>query len=162
MMFCGFASAKVYYIDFSTGTDKATGLSKTTPWKVHPFMNGFAGAYTHAAGDTFYFKGGVTWPAACFCMTISASGTTAKPDYYGANVSWFTGSSFTKPIFDAQQAVLAKSQKIIDISNDSDIIVDKIEIRGLLVNTNNNFMLASISSYNSQYITIKNCYIHDW
>ena len=162
MMFCGYASAKIYYIDFSTGTDKATGLLKTTPWKLHPFMNGFAGAYTHAAGDTFYFKGGVTWPASCFCMSISASGSALHPDYYGANISWFTGTSFTRPIFDAQQAVLYQAQKIIDISNDNYVIVDKLEIKGLLVNNNNSFMLGSISSYNSENIIIKNCYIHDW
>src|SRR6185437_8845986 len=75
--------------------------------------SGSSPAYTHQAGDDFIFKGGVTWPAACFSMTISGSGSSASTvsgfgaaptingaDYYGVDLNWFAGSSFTRPIFD--------------------------------------------------------------
>jgi hypothetical protein len=125
-------------------------------------MNGFAGTYVHAAGDIFLFKGGVTWTSSCFCMNILSGGSASTPDYYGADLSWFAGTSFKRPIFDGQQHVLATAQKIINISDVTNIIIDKLEIRGLIVNTNNSFMLSSISSYNSENVTIRNCYVHDW
>jgi hypothetical protein len=53
--------ATTYYIDYSSGLDSNNGTSKSTPWKRDPYMVGFAGSYTHAAGDIHIFKGGVTW-----------------------------------------------------------------------------------------------------
>ena len=54
--------ATTYYIDYVTGSDSSVApTSKTTPWKRHPYMIGFTGSYSHAAGDIFIFKGGVTW-----------------------------------------------------------------------------------------------------
>src|SRR5436190_22352592 len=60
------SSATTYYIDYSAGSDSSSGNSKSSPWQRHPFMKGFAGSYSHSAGDRFIFKGGVTWPNACF------------------------------------------------------------------------------------------------
>lgn len=90
-----------YYIDYTAGSDTAAGTSKTAPWKRAPGMKGFAGSYTHAAGDRFIFKGGATWPASCYQWKITTSGTAeASPDYYGVDQTWFAGSAFTSPQFD--------------------------------------------------------------
>lgn len=101
------ASAATYYIDFSSGADSNNGTSKSTPFKRHPFMKGFSGRYTHAAGDRFIFKGGVVWPVTCFQMKISVGGASdSVRDYYGVDQSWYSGSTFSRPIFDFQSVLI--------------------------------------------------------
>jgi hypothetical protein len=95
-------TANTYYIDYSTGSDANDGTSTGTPWKHHPYMTGFTGAYTHLAGDHFIFKGGVTWPYNCFPLTLQGGGTAIAQDYYGTNVTWFAGSQWSPPIWDDQ------------------------------------------------------------
>src|SRR6266852_3392189 len=82
-------SGRVFYIDYSGGSNSNNGTSKDSPWKSHPYMQtgsgctgtGSAPSYTHAAGDRFIFKGGVTWPAACFRLYVPAGGTSGAVDY---------------------------------------------------------------------------------
>jgi hypothetical protein len=93
-------SAATYYIDYVSGLDTNTGTSMSTPWQRVPGMQGFAGAYTHQAGDTFVFKGGVRWPSSLYPWNVTSSGLSGSPDTYTTNPSWFTGSSFSQPIFD--------------------------------------------------------------
>jgi hypothetical protein len=48
-------------------------------------MPGFTGTYSHAAGDVFVFKGGVTWPMQSGhtnVLSISNSGSSGSPDVY--------------------------------------------------------------------------------
>ena len=101
------AYAATYYIDYSTGSDANSGLSKTSPWQHQPYMKGFTGTYTHQAGDVFIFKGGVTWAYSAsdpiFPMTIKAGGSTSAPDQYTVDKTWYDGSSYTPPIFDGCQ-----------------------------------------------------------
>ena len=86
-------SGRTFYIDYANGSNSNPG-TQTSPWKTHPYMNnvsactgGSAPAYAHAAGDHFIFKGGSTWPAACFQMTIISGGTAGAVDYYGVCLS---------------------------------------------------------------------------
>lgn len=91
-----------YYIDFAGGADANNGTTTGTPWKHHPYMAGWTGSYSHSAGDKFIFKGGVTWDHTCFPMAISSGGSSSSVrDYYGTNVTWFAGGSWTPWIFDA-------------------------------------------------------------
>ena len=94
------ASVTTYYIDFASGSDSNAGTSKTAPWQRAPGMNGFAGTYIHIAGDRFIFKGGVTWDATIAPWTNTNSGTAGNVDYYGVDNTWYTGGSWTRPIFD--------------------------------------------------------------
>jgi hypothetical protein len=94
------ASAATYYIDYAAGVDTNNGTAMATSWKRHPAMKGFAGTYTHRAGDTFVFKGGVTWPVANYPWNITQSGANGTPDLYTTNRSWFAGASFAQPVFD--------------------------------------------------------------
>lgn len=94
------AVSATYYIDFASGSDSNAGTSKEAPWKRAPGMNGFAGHYAHSPGDRLIFKGGVTWDATIAKWSISESGDSGDPDYYGADKGWFAGNSWTKPIFD--------------------------------------------------------------
>ena len=120
----GAQSGRAFYIDYSGGSNSNNGTSKSTPWKTHPYMqtsssctgSGSAPAYTHAAGDQFIFKGGDTWPAACFQMHITAGGTPGAPDYYGVDKSWYSGGSCPRPIFDAAQTVPSGGHFILSSS----------------------------------------------
>ena len=106
--------AATYYIDFS-GSDANNGTSKGTPWKRAPGMSGFSAAYTHTAGDQFIFKGGVTWDNTIGPWVIPAinSGTISNIDYYGVDKTWYTGTSWTNPIFDGgSQNPVATSEKM--------------------------------------------------
>jgi hypothetical protein len=94
------AGATTYYVDYSSGSDANNGLSTNTPWREAPGMNGFSGTYTHLAGDQFIFRGGVTWSNDMAPWTISNSGVPGTNDYYGVDKAWFSGASWTSPVFD--------------------------------------------------------------
>src|SRR3954452_18289183 len=85
LLFVASAPAATYYVDFASGSDSNGGTSKASPWQRCPGMQGFNHSYVHAAGDRFIFKGGVTWPASCFTMTISQGGSSGSTDYYGVD-----------------------------------------------------------------------------
>jgi hypothetical protein len=79
------AIAATYYIDYVSGSDSYNGTSTSTPWKRAPGMVGFAGTYTHSAGDVFVFKGGVTWTATGtndHVLRPAYSGASGTPDIY--------------------------------------------------------------------------------
>jgi hypothetical protein len=96
------ARGRTYYIDYGAGSDSNNGLSTNAPWKHDPYMAGFTGSYTHIAGEQHIFKGGVTWPYSCFCLSITAGGTSSAQDYYGTNGNWYAGSAWSPPIWDCE------------------------------------------------------------
>jgi hypothetical protein len=91
----GAQSSRTFYIDYAAGSNSNPGTSEGAPWKTHPLMqhggscDSGAPTYAHQAGDHFIFKGGVTWPAACFQIFIGSSsgGAVGNPDYYGVCLS---------------------------------------------------------------------------
>ena len=110
------AFAATYYIDFTAGDNAANGTSTGTAWKSHPYMvdtdsctgtNKGLPSYSHSAGDIFVFKGGETWPAACFPMSISTYGTAGNIDTFTGGqlegTPWGTGY----PVFDAEESITA-------------------------------------------------------
>jgi hypothetical protein len=96
----------VYYIDSVSGSDsnsQAQAKSESTPWAHQPYMHSFTGTYTHTAGDCFIFRGGDKWNAGTTdYFNIAAGGTSSAVDYYGVDPTWFSGSSWNRPIFDVQ------------------------------------------------------------
>ena len=115
------ASGATYYIDWVSGLDSNNGTSINTPWKRHPFMRGWTGSYSHVAGDRYIFKGGVTWPGSCWRMDITVGGSAAKYDYYGVTNNWFTGASWSRPIFDGTgsnfEAIMIRQVKYVFIES---------------------------------------------
>lgn len=103
LLFCVQAQATVYYIDFATGNDANAGTSKGAPWKKAPYMAAFGGTYIRSlAGDTFVFKGGVTWPSTAFPMAIVAPfpANTNGLMTFDTDQSWFSGGAWTRAVFD--------------------------------------------------------------
>lgn len=154
------AFTATYYIDNVTGSDGNAGTSKTLPWKNHPYMKGWAGGakYSHSAGDRFIFKGGMLWAAATLPINVSAGGSASSPDYYGIDTTWYTGSAFSRPIFDAQGTA---TNGIVTISSASNIVIDNIEMRDVVFTSNQGDGLITIG-YTPKNILIKNSYLHKW
>lgn len=100
MLFAIPSFATTYYIDYASGSDGNLGTSRAIPWQRAPGMVGFQGQYAHAQGDSFIFKGGVTWPSSVLPLTMVASGGVGNPDTYTVDPTWFTGASYAPPIFD--------------------------------------------------------------
>jgi hypothetical protein len=167
----GVARANTYYIDYAAGSNSNAGTSEGSSWKSAPGMQtaaGCAGAthtYTHLAGDTFIFKGGVTWPAACFPMNITQGGSSNTiRDTYTVDQTWFTGGSFTKPIF-AGQNVAMDGMILIGASN---INLSHLDIGGWKVTTVNGAAMGNcdqatimVTPGNSN-VTASFMYLHDW
>jgi hypothetical protein len=99
--FASQAFAGTYYVDYVGGADTNGGTSQAAPWKHAPGMTGASGnaaAYTPAGGDIFIFKGGVTWSASYPWTFKGGSGNVVT---YTTDHSWFIGSGYTQPTFDA-------------------------------------------------------------
>jgi hypothetical protein len=161
----GAVGATTYYIDYTAGNDSGSGLSRLTPWKRCPGMQGFAGIYMHIAGDQFIFKGGVTWPNACFPLAIVAGGSSeGNRDYYGVDATWYAGGAWARPIFDMENAETATSNRVMPVANGlSYITIDNIEIIRFYWTGSTTYGNDQVLGYgNSTYITYKNLYIHSW
>ncbi len=156
------SQAATYYIDYSGGSDSNSGTSKSSPWKRSPGMAGFSHSYSHSAGDRFIFKGGVTWPKTCFTMTISVGGSSASSrDYYGVDQSWYSGTGWSRPVFDFQQSSLGGAG--VYFNGGSWLQFDNIELKNYQILANpNSYGPSSIKIYGTGELIISNCYIHDW
>src|SRR5882757_365431 len=154
-------SAATYYVDFSGGSDANSGTSKSAPWRHQPYMQGWTGNYSHQAGDRFIFKGGVTWTAPSFTMTIAGSGVSGNPDYYGVDQTWFSGTSWSRPAFDLQ-GLAPTGGKAAILINGSYITIDNLEIKNLFIPGGDTFAASSISIVYQHDILVQNCLIHNW
>lgn len=162
---CFSGQAATYYIDWNEPDDSGAGTSKEDPWKRVPSMTGWNGSYTHAAGDSFIFKGGVTWPAAAFPMTVTAGGSSdGTRDSYRADPTWYTGGSWSRPVFDFENLwINSYGIKIdgVDYISISDLDIKRY--RGKWNSEGGYFGMYTIMVYGeSDGITISNCWIRDW
>src|ERR1700735_3472482 len=154
------AFAGTYYIDCAGGSDSNNGVTQAAPWLHPPVAPNFTGSYSHSAGDHFYFKGGVTCGNATMGWNIGKGGVSGNPDYYGPDPQqqWDAGSSWTRPILDAQGAVTAQNNNVLNILANY-VTIDNFEVKGLFWTSGTSY--ATIFSYNaSQYIVVEHCYIH--
>lgn len=172
--------AATYYIDYETGSDANNGLSKSTPWKRAPGMQGCSAncaAYetahnssdTTGAGNSFLFKGGVTWPNTVMSWDWNhGGGTKGNPITFGVDETWYTGGSWTRPIFDAENAAITpdpvtSNRTMIRFYNGGSgyFVVDNFEITGLaqLDDTTGIYTMLLMQTRNFE---VKNCYFHGW
>jgi len=158
------AGTNIYYIDNAGGSDsnsQAQAKNKSTAWAHQPYMASFTGQYAHSAGDCFVFKGGDTWVASDMPLKIQAGGGTSEYDYYGVDQSWYNGSSWTRPKFDAQNTTVGNVGVVFDpVTNISGLQFDNFEIVNVGCST-------SVSTYvfvNNQddYISMTNNYVHSF
>ncbi len=117
--------AATYYIDYVSGSDTNSGLSKSIPWKRCPGMKGFAGRYAHQAGDVFIFKGGVTWDYRALPLTIANSGAAGSADQYTVDKTWYVGSAWSYPVFDGGAQLQMSG---FTSSNKSNLVINGFKI----------------------------------
>jgi hypothetical protein len=158
------AHAATYYIDCSGGSDSQNGTSQNAAWLHHPYMVGFAGHYSHVAGDQFYFKGGVTCPNSYFPLTPTAGGSSAGQDYYGPDSakSWFAGGSWSRPIFDFGGSSLPSPNVAVALGSNTFIKFDNFEIRGFRDLGDNLWDHSIVFLFNGDHNTFTNIYMHAW
>ena len=176
-----------YYIDYVGGSDSNNGTSKITPWKHVPGMIGTVagvgpgiiatgtGAGTgFVPGQNFILKGGVTWPSTVFPLVMVFTGSSSSTSsvgcagagciYVGVDKTWFTGSSWTRPIFDGQETTPAVDwggvQTAVDLFGGY-FVLDNIEYPNWwqVGNTANTWSIIAIRATHSE---TKNNYIHAW
>jgi hypothetical protein len=174
-------SGRTFYIDYASGSNSNSGTSESTPWKTDPYMQtaaactgtGSAPSYAHQAGDHFIFKGGVSWPAACFEMLVAAGGSPTAPDYYGVDKAWYEGSYWTQPKFDLDYSV-PSGNFVVGGYNLSYITFDNFEIvhQGIGGSSASVCGGTGATPYATQAafeftgtshaVTVQNSYMHDW
>jgi hypothetical protein len=159
-------AATIHYIA-ANGADSNRGTSKTTPWLHLPGMVGCSNncsRYTPVAGDQFILRGGDSWVNANFPITWTWSGSSGNPIYIGVDQTWYTGSAWTRPVFDAGgQAISGSFNLFIKLWSQTYVTIDNIEMR--------NFYWDGVGSYGqlgylalngSDYITLNHLYLHAW
>ena len=158
------ASPATYYVDFDSGADTSSGVSKTTPWQHAPGMNNCLFNCSLIAlqpGDKVIFKGGVTWDASAFPMLISVNGSAGKAIYYGVDQSWFAGASWRRPLFDLDNSTWSTAPIFASAANY--VTLDNLEIANEAVsNVTYVSPLSAITVNGGSNVTIQNCYIHGW
>ena len=160
------ASGATYYVSWSTGSDADLGTSTGTAWKRCPGMTGFTGAYVHASGDRFIFRGGVTWPVGAFPFAITAGGASnASRDYYGIDTNWFFGAGpWTRPVFDFENTIVGgggTSSSGVLFNSASFATVEGIQMKRHRAPLQYGATTLGITGTSSS-ITITNCDIGDW
>ncbi len=157
-------SPATYYVDFATGTDGNSGVSKSTPWKYAPGMSGCSSnckVFGLKPGDKVIFKGGVTWDDTGFPLVVTASGTSGNPIYFGVDQTWFAGSTWSRPAFNLVN--LTWHVAPVFASNVNFVTFDNLEIKNEEVDNSGVWPpRSSISVNGGSNITIQNCYIHGW
>jgi len=152
----GNAVCGTYYIDCVNGKDANNGTSMSSPWLHHPYMVGWSGSYTHVAGDQFIFKGGVVCPVSYLPLTLGAGGASGNVDFYGANTNWYTGSSWTRPIFDGGST--GPAGNMFNGGSYNYWTVDSIEFRNQMTGANYRYAVYGTGTG----LTANNLYIHGW
>ena len=145
-----------YYIDWDGGSDANDGTSKLTAWKRHPYMAGFSGTHLHRAGNQYIFKGGVTWPAACFPFNLGAGGSVGNIDYYGVDLTWFTGGAWSRPKLDVEYSY----RDGIYLANLGYITIDRFEICHVTWDQADGN--GCITGGTPRNILITGCHLHGW
>jgi hypothetical protein len=167
ILFPSICFGATYYIDYASGLDSNNGTSNGSPWKHHPYMVGWSGSYSHSAGDIFIFKGGETWPYDCFPLTLRAGGSAGSPDQYTVDHTWYSGASWSRPIFNGGQRVGggtatqgANGRLITDGgTNISNLVFDNLEMQDV---GNPSDGSGSAFYLSGSSVEVKNCKINPY
>jgi hypothetical protein len=175
------ASATTYYIAAS-GSDSNNGTSTSSPWQHAPGMPNCAGtcaSTTPQAGDRFIFRGGDTWhfkantaPAVGGTWGWSWNGTSGSHIYIGVDKTWFTNSSWQRPILNldnppsksfVSSCLFDESNFIgVDLHASSFIDFDNFDFTGRCNSNPPSFNQATYIYRGGTFVLIENSYFHGW
>jgi hypothetical protein len=110
------------------------------------------------AGDRFILKGGDTWTAADLGIDWKWSGTSTSRIYIGVDQTWYTGTSWTRPIFNCGNTSCGKQVygSVVWLAGNYTTI-DNIELTGYQQSSATK-LVATYGNYNE----VSNFYIHGW
>lgn len=101
-----FGITSCFYASKSAGADTNAGTTEAAPWAHIPGMascTGTCASTTPGPGEGFILKGGDHWVASDMPVVfVGTNGTSGSPIYIGVDLTWSTGSSWARPIFDCQ------------------------------------------------------------
>lgn len=164
ILFALTANATTYYIA-ANGSDSNNGTSTATPW-AH--LRGMAtctatcASTTPAAGDRFIFKGGDTWGNSNFQINWAWSGSTGNQIYVGVDKTWYTGTAWTQPKFDLEDAVVATNNRVFLITANY-VTIEDFEITRFRWEGKPAYGQAFVISFGtSTYINLNKLYVHSW
>jgi hypothetical protein len=156
-----------YYFSKSAGSDRANGTSESTPQQHLPGMTDYTGSIIPAAGQGFILKGGDTWVAADLGVVWLWSGSNGSPIYIGVDPMWYSGSSWTRPVFTCQYAACASASSPAQFNipdyvfiNNSNVTVDNIEFTGLISNSTGGGPAYGITEMQND--VFERVYAHGW
>lgn len=183
----GLAMGSTHYVA-ANGSDSNNGTSENTPWLHAPGMPSCAAtceSYTPVAGDQIIFRGGDTWhfgnpsatPYTGGTWSWTWSGTSGSVIYVGVDQTWFSGSSWTRPIMtnDNPTSTIAVSSCSYQLPGGNQMVAvngayqtfDDFEFTGFCWDGSqliygNNVMYSVVGSQTPDNITIENHYFHGW
>lgn len=184
----GSVFAGTYYIA-ANGSDSSNGTSKTTPWLHAPGMptcTANCASHTPTAGDQFIFRGGDAWHFGNSSATPYTGGTwvvgnwrgtSGNNIYWGVDLTWYTGASWTRPIMSGDNPPststtlgpctyqVPSANIFIAISSTSFVTMDNFEFTGLCTDTPQPAAFWSnlyIRDDSSTYLLFENIYMHGW
>ena len=139
-------SAGTFYVDSATGSDRNSGLTKTSAWKSIPGMDGanrwgtFNSENKVPAGTTIEIKAGALFSGKRWVIdkTFFQSGTTTSPVTIRVSASWGSGNV----VIDGRGAVVPKWLGGVQITELNYIVIAgadalrRIEIKNYLAHAN--------------------------
>ena len=151
------------YFIAASGSDSNTGTDEGHPWAHLPGMStctANCAALTPAPGMGFIFKGGDTWNGSNLGIYWAWGGTSTNPIYVGVDPAWYSGSSWSRPIWTCGgMACGANAGYFFETpTSKSYDILDNIELTGL-VDTGN---APNYVNLFGTYQTVERLYIHGW
>jgi len=187
------APSNCFYIDFVGGADTNAGTTEGAPLKHTLGMVGCANNCSTlpgsgTTGTGIIFKGGITWDWTIFPWTTRAgSGGTDSFNgcagngcyYYGVDKTWFTGGSWTRPIFSGGDwsnpgtnttcfyDTNGVSIPFINNSAHKWVIIDSFEFTGMCNTTGTGgglkpSYIENTNGSGGDFLTIENNYFHRW
>jgi hypothetical protein len=161
------ANATSYYIDYASGSDSNSGTTNSSPLQHVPGMVGCTAncaSTTPHAGDRIILKGGVTWPNSVFPISWKWSGSGGSDIYVGVDQAWYSGGSWTRPIFDAGGSPISGTyNEFIRAMSTSYVQWDNIEMKGINWSSNPGYGNLACGVFSGgTNITISNWYVHGW
>jgi hypothetical protein len=174
------ASATTYYVA-SNGSDSNNGTSKTTAWQHAPGMPNCTATCKSTnpkAGDQIVFRGGDTWHLSAGTPLVGGqwnwtwSGTSASPIYVGVDKTWFSGSTWVRPIFTGDNTPTTsfvsscahETPNGFYASNQSYVTIDNFEWTGKCWSSGDGPFSIYIGQPNhtGSHMTVSNMYFHGW
>ncbi|MGB2624541.1 MAG: hypothetical protein WA857_06060 [Candidatus Acidiferrum sp.] len=154
-------AATTHYISKTLGADTNNGTSKTTPWAHLPGMpscTSTCASYGPGAGDQFILYGGDSWTSTDLGVNWTWNGSSGSPIYIGVDQTWYSGSAWSRPIFNCGNTAVASTQygAVIWVAGNY-VTFDNIEVTGFQQQNSGGGAVFEVYG-NSD--TIENSYIH--